>query len=139
MSVMFGSYGLAFQYGNVLILNGEKTAGDVLAVFFAIMIGGKFYTLIYKIIFINIILIYTYSLIHSFIILAFSIGNAAPYMPAVGASLGAAAKIYKIIDRVPKIDSSDDKGKKIVKSDFKGLIEFKMSIFLIQQDLMYKY
>ena len=43
MFVMFGSYGLAFWYGSILIINGEQTAGDVLNVFFAIMIGGKFY------------------------------------------------------------------------------------------------
>nr|CAG8573010.1 5899_t:CDS:10 [Entrophospora candida] len=92
---MFGSYGLAFWYGSILIVNGEENGGDILNAFFAVMIG------------------------------AFSIGNAAPYLSSVSNALGAAAKIYKIIDRVPKIDSSADKGKKFAKSEFKGFIEFK--------------
>ncbi|CAJ0767505.1 3661_t:CDS:10 [Entrophospora sp. SA101] len=92
---MFGSYGLAFWYGSILIVNGEENGGDILNAFFAVMIG------------------------------AFSIGNAAPYLASVSNALGAAAKIYKIIDRVPKIDSSADKGKKFAKSELKGFIEFK--------------
>ncbi|CAJ0645863.1 8190_t:CDS:10 [Entrophospora sp. SA101] len=92
---MFGSYGLAFWYGSILIVNGEENGGDILNAFFAVMIG------------------------------AFSIGNAAPYLSSVSNALGAAAKIYKIIDRVPMIDSSADKGKKFAKSEFKGFIEFK--------------
>ncbi|CAJ0838550.1 14828_t:CDS:10 [Entrophospora sp. SA101] len=92
---MFGSYSLAFWYGSILIINGEENGGDILNAFFAVMIG------------------------------AFSIGNAAPYLASVSNALGAAAKIYKIIDRVPKIDSSADKGKKFAKSELKGFIEFK--------------
>jgi ABC-type multidrug transport system fused ATPase/permease subunit len=40
MGIMFGSYGLAFWYGSILVVRGEQTGGDVLNVFFAIIMGG---------------------------------------------------------------------------------------------------
>ncbi|RHZ59931.1 hypothetical protein Glove_360g64 [Diversispora epigaea] len=95
MLIMFGSYGLAFWYGSVLIINGEMTGGEVLNVFFAILIGS------------------------------FSIGNAAPHFTSVGSAAGAAAKLFSVIRRVPSIDSSDEKGIKITGSELRGKIEFK--------------
>lgn len=40
MGIMFGSYGLAFWFGSILVVNGEQTGGEVLNVFFAIIMGG---------------------------------------------------------------------------------------------------
>ena len=48
MFALFSDYGLGFWYGSILIEDGKEnttydrmyTAGDVLTVFFAIMIGG---------------------------------------------------------------------------------------------------
>ncbi|CAG8762839.1 9902_t:CDS:2, partial [Acaulospora morrowiae] len=50
MLIMYGSYGLAFWYGSILIVNHDMSGADVLNVFFAIFIG------------------------------AFSVGNAAPHI-----------------------------------------------------------
>ena len=82
MLVMFGSYSLAFWYGNHLIEEGLITAGNVLAVFFAIMIG------------------------------AMSIGQASPAMAAFGTGIGAASQIYHVIERESKINSLSDEGLK---------------------------
>ena len=40
MAIMFGSYGLAFWYGSILIVNEGLSGGEVLNVFFAILMGG---------------------------------------------------------------------------------------------------
>ncbi|CAB4481222.1 uncharacterized protein OCT59_003157 [Rhizophagus irregularis] len=95
MGIMFGSYGLAFWFGSILVVRGEQTGGEVLNVFFAIIMG------------------------------AFSIGNAAPHFSSVANALGAAKNLFSVIERVPIIDSSLNTGKKINKSEFKGHIEFK--------------
>lgn len=54
---------------------------------------------------------------------AFSIGNALPYVNAVGVALGAASTIFVIIDSKPDIDPYSSQGKKI--KTIKGKIEFK--------------
>ncbi|GET00767.1 multidrug resistance protein 1 [Rhizophagus clarus] len=95
MGIMFGSYGLAFWFGSILVVRGEQTGGEVLNVFFAIIMS------------------------------AFSIGNASPHFSSVANALGAAKKLFAVIERVPAIDSSSNTGKKINKSEFKGHIEFK--------------
>ncbi|CAI2174077.1 6193_t:CDS:10 [Funneliformis geosporum] len=95
MGIMFGSYGLAFWYGSKLIVNNEQTGSEVLNVFFAVIIG------------------------------AFSIGNAAPHFSSVANALGAATKLFAVIDRVPIIDSSSNSGKNINRSELVGKIEFK--------------
>ncbi|CAG8533060.1 15494_t:CDS:2 [Funneliformis mosseae] len=95
MFIMFGSYGLAFWYGSILIVKGEQTGSEVLNVFFAVIIG------------------------------AFSIGNAAPHFSSVGNALGAATKLFAVIKRVPTIDSSSNAGKNINRSELVGKIEFK--------------
>lgn len=40
MLIMFGSYGLAFWYGSILVVRGELTGSQVLNVFFALIMGG---------------------------------------------------------------------------------------------------
>ncbi|CAG8746727.1 13545_t:CDS:10, partial [Gigaspora rosea] len=93
--IMLGCYGLAFWYGSILLVNHETTGPEILNVFFAVFIG------------------------------AFTIGNAAPHFTAVSNSVGAAAKLFEVIDRVPTIDSTSPNGQIIQKSSSQGRIEFK--------------
>ena len=94
MSVIFLTYALAFWYGSVLveeqlndILSGSPTigglsGGEVLNVFFAIIIG------------------------------AFSLGNAGAPLASVSAAGGAAQRIFETIDRKSAVDSSSKEGEK---------------------------
>lgn len=72
--IMFASYSLAFWYGSSLVRTGEYTPGDLLIVFFAVLIG------------------------------AFFMGQGGPNFEAFAAARGAAFAVYRIIDRIPKID-----------------------------------
>ncbi|XP_022083016.1 multidrug resistance protein 1A-like isoform X3 [Acanthaster planci] len=80
--VMFGAYGLAFWYGTTLFLSAELEPGDILVVFFSVLFG------------------------------AFSLGQAGPNIGNISQARGAAAAVWKIIDQVPSIDSSSEKGLK---------------------------
>ncbi|RHZ80336.1 hypothetical protein Glove_137g129 [Diversispora epigaea] len=80
---LFCSYSLAFWYGGILISDGKANGGQVINVFFSILIG------------------------------AFSLGNIAPNVTALANARGAAKKLFNVIDRVPVIDSSDPSGLKL--------------------------
>ncbi|KAG2008663.1 multidrug resistance protein 1 [Coprinopsis cinerea AmutBmut pab1-1] len=80
--VIYSSYGLAFHFGTKLINQGHATAGSVVNVFLAILIGSISLTLL------------------------------APEIQALTHGCGAAAKLYETIDRVPDIDSYDEGGLK---------------------------
>uniref|UniRef100_A0A5F8HBD6 Multidrug resistance protein 1 n=1 Tax=Monodelphis domestica TaxID=13616 RepID=A0A5F8HBD6_MONDO len=80
--LIYASYALAFWYGTSLILSGEYTIGNVLTVFFSVLIG------------------------------AFSIGQASPSIEAFANARGAAYEIFKIIDNKPNIDSYSEHGHK---------------------------
>ncbi|KAL6304388.1 P-loop containing nucleoside triphosphate hydrolase protein [Sparassis latifolia] len=80
--VVYGGYALAFDFGTTLIDRGEGTAGQVVNVILAILIGS------------------------------FSLALLAPEMQAITHGMGAAAKLYETIDRVPPIDSQDESGLK---------------------------
>ncbi|EKM51815.1 uncharacterized protein PHACADRAFT_262171 [Phanerochaete carnosa HHB-10118-sp] len=80
--IIYNAYALAFYFGTTLINRGEANAGDVVNVFFAILIGS------------------------------FSLALLAPEMQAITHARGAAAKLYETIDRVPTIDSSSPAGLK---------------------------
>ncbi|KAG7282167.1 hypothetical protein CRUP_034914 [Coryphaenoides rupestris] len=80
--VIYLSYSLAFWYGTTLVLSGEYTIGDVLIVFFTVLIG------------------------------AFSLGQTSPNFQAFASARGAAHKVYNIIDHVPSIDSYSEGGLK---------------------------
>ncbi|GBB85298.1 hypothetical protein RclHR1_11860005 [Rhizophagus clarus] len=95
MMILFFSYALAFWYGSKLILNKEKTGGEILNAFFAVMIG------------------------------AFSIGNASPYFSDVAKALGSAKNLYTAIDRKSLIDVASTTGKTLPSSELEGHIEFK--------------
>ncbi len=81
MLILFFTYSLAFWYGAKLVNDQRMSGGDVLNVFFAIIIG------------------------------AFSLGNVAPSIAAFGSAQGAAFKIFSVIDRASDIDSSSTDGK----------------------------
>ena len=119
--IMYAVYGLGFWYGIKCVMDdreGEEcmkcvltdpdylqcltdcqryTPGALLSVFFAVLIGG------------------------------FQAGMAAPYVEALSTSRSAAGKIYRIIDRVPEIDSSSNTGKQ--PADMKGDIKFNNIFF----------
>ncbi|CAE6419809.1 unnamed protein product [Rhizoctonia solani] len=80
--VIYGAYGLAFNFGTTLIIQGHADAGTVVNVFIAILIGS------------------------------FSLAMLAPEQQAVSQARGAAAKLFQTIDRVPPIDSLSDAGLK---------------------------
>ncbi|KIM85661.1 hypothetical protein PILCRDRAFT_776681 [Piloderma croceum F 1598] len=79
---IYAAYGLAFYFGTRLINSHHATAGEVINVFFAILIGS------------------------------ISLGILAPEMLALARGRGAAAKLFATIDRVPEIDSADPGGQK---------------------------
>ncbi|KAI9343422.1 P-loop containing nucleoside triphosphate hydrolase protein [Zopfochytrium polystomum] len=79
--IIFSTYALGFWYGGSLVGHG-MTAGDVLNVFFAIIIG------------------------------AFSLGQVGPNISAIGSAMGAAVKIFETIDRVSPIDPTNESGLK---------------------------
>ncbi|OPJ81788.1 hypothetical protein AV530_014340 [Patagioenas fasciata monilis] len=80
--LIYASYALAFWYGTTLVLNDDYTIGNVLTVFFSVLIG------------------------------AFSIGQTAPSIEAFATARGAAYAIFNIIDNEPQIDSYSETGYK---------------------------
>ncbi|KAM9304344.1 ATP-dependent translocase ABCB1-like [Morus bassanus] len=80
--LIYASYALAFWYGTTLVLTNDYTIGNVLTVFFSVLIG------------------------------AFSIGQTAPSMEAFASARGAAYAIFNIIDNEPQIDSYSETGYK---------------------------
>lgn len=80
--IIYGAYGLAFYYGTTLLLQNRITSGEVVNVFFSILIG------------------------------AFSLAQLAPNLQAISFARGAATEIYATIDRKPIIDSESEVGLK---------------------------
>uniref|UniRef100_A0A3Q1LU67 ATP binding cassette subfamily B member 1 n=1 Tax=Bos taurus TaxID=9913 RepID=A0A3Q1LU67_BOVIN len=80
--LIYASYALAFWYGTSLVLSGEYSIGQVLTVFFSVLIG------------------------------AFSVGQASPNIEAFANARGAAYEVFKIIDHKPSIDSYSNTGHK---------------------------
>ncbi|KAM6152565.1 ATP-dependent translocase ABCB1 [Erethizon dorsatum] len=80
--LIYASYALAFWYGTTLVLSLEYSIGQVLTVFFSVLVG------------------------------AFSIGQASPNIEAFANARGAAYEIFKIIDNEPHIDSFSTNGHK---------------------------
>ncbi|KAF9930602.1 Multidrug resistance protein 1 [Linnemannia zychae] len=82
MFIIFSAYGLAFWYGAHQVYDGHMNGGQVINVFFGMIMG------------------------------AFSLGNIGPNVAAFASGQGAAYQIFKTIDRVPTIDSSNPNGAK---------------------------
>ena len=79
---IFATYSAGFGFGGYLIADLGAEPGNVLAVFFAVIIG------------------------------AFSLGQAGPNLENFVTAVGASTVVYETIDRVPPIDSSSEEGKK---------------------------
>jgi len=92
---IFGSYALAFWYGNTLVGNGEMTPGRVITVFFSVVIG------------------------------AMGIGQAAPAIQAIGEARGAAPKVFAIIASQSAIDNFSTEGEILKDDEVEGNIEFR--------------
>ncbi|CAO2617604.1 ATP-dependent translocase ABCB1 [Lemmus lemmus] len=80
--LIYASYALAFWYGTSLVISKEYSIGQVLTVFFSVLIG------------------------------AFSIGQASPNIEAFANARGAAYEVFNIIDNKPNIDSFSTNGHK---------------------------
>ncbi|NXX90137.1 MDR1 protein, partial [Centropus bengalensis] len=80
--LIYASYALAFWYGTTLVINDDYSIGNVLTVFFSVLIG------------------------------AFSIGQTAPSIEAFASARGAAYAVFNIIDNEPQIDSFSERGHK---------------------------
>eukprot|EP00057_Strongylocentrotus_purpuratus_P008762 XP_011663236.1 PREDICTED: multidrug resistance protein 1 [Strongylocentrotus purpuratus] len=80
--IMFSAYALAFWYGPRMVSEGRLTGGEVMTVFFCIMIGS------------------------------FSIGNMIPPLSTVATARGAAAILFEVIDEEPIIDMRSTEGLK---------------------------
>ncbi|CDZ97501.1 p-loop containing nucleoside triphosphate hydrolase protein [Phaffia rhodozyma] len=78
--IIYAAYALAFAFGGVLITEGRASAEIVVNVFMSILIGS------------------------------FSLVMLNPEVQAMNNAMGAAAKLYETIDRVPEIDSLSEEG-----------------------------
>ncbi|KAH8920396.1 P-loop containing nucleoside triphosphate hydrolase protein [Atractiella rhizophila] len=83
--VVYAAYALAFWYGTTLIIDGSTDGGEIVTVFFSIIMGS------------------------------FALSQAAPNLQAFTTARAAGAKIFATIDRVPPIDSASEAGKKLEK------------------------
>ncbi|KAI9225182.1 MAG: ABC transporter type 1, transmembrane domain-containing protein, partial [Piptocephalis tieghemiana] len=82
MFVMFCTYALGFWYGTKLTLQGEMDGEKVLNVFLGLLLGSM------------------------------ALGQSGPSIAAISSAMGAATKIFSVIDRTPLINSSMEKGDK---------------------------
>ncbi|GAA99245.1 uncharacterized protein L969DRAFT_93707 [Mixia osmundae IAM 14324] len=82
---IYAAYGLAFYFGMLLVRTGDTSAGIVITVTFALLLG------------------------------TFSLVSISPNMQAFSAADGAAAKLFETIYRLPSIDSGSSKGRKLDK------------------------
>ncbi|XP_022761297.1 ABC transporter B family member 11-like [Durio zibethinus] len=84
MCILFCTYGFAFWFGGKMILEKGYTAGKVINVIFAVVISSL------------------------------SLGQASTCLSAFAAGQAAAFKMFEVINRKPKIDAYDTKGRKLV-------------------------
>ncbi|KAF9092990.1 Multidrug resistance protein 1 [Mortierella sp. GBA35] len=82
MFILFSTYGLTFWYGAHQVYDNNMTGPQVINVFFGMIMG------------------------------AFALGNIGPNVAAFASAQGAAYSIFKTIDRIPPIDSSNPNGAK---------------------------
>ncbi|CAG8709577.1 14679_t:CDS:2, partial [Racocetra persica] len=95
---VYCTYALGFWYGSTLLISHEVSPGQVVNVFFAVIIG------------------------------AFSLAHLAPDIQAFGLAVGAGAKIFETINRIPPIDSYSKDGEQ--PSSCEGRIQFKNVSFV---------
>lgn len=91
--IIFSTYSLAFFYGGILLDSKEISPGDILTVFFSVVIG------------------------------AFSIAGSSGELQAMGFAAGAGITLFDPIDRVPPISTQSSEGKKLDKVEGKITVE----------------
>jgi len=79
----YSTYALSFWYGSTLILKAELTPGDVINIFFAVLVGS------------------------------FALTNIVPDIQAFSFAIGAGSKIFETINRTPPIDIASESGEKL--------------------------
>lgn len=82
--IILCTYALAFWFGNRQVRNGSMESGDVLTVFFSVLIG------------------------------AMGIGQGQPAINAFNTARGSAPRIFAVIDRVSAIDPLDDEAGEVL-------------------------
>ncbi|OSX73091.1 hypothetical protein BU14_0378s0001, partial [Porphyra umbilicalis] len=87
---LLDAYALAFWVGNKLVRRGDMLPGEVMTVFFCILIG------------------------------AMGIGQVQPSISSLNAARGCAPRVFDIIDRVSAIDPLDEAGGEIPETPVKG-------------------
>uniref|UniRef100_F6WW86 Uncharacterized protein n=1 Tax=Ciona intestinalis TaxID=7719 RepID=F6WW86_CIOIN len=92
-SIIFFAYAASFRFGGYLVAHGEMEFQYVFRVFSSIVFGGT------------------------------ALGRASNYAPDYAKAKTSAARIFKLLDRTPAIDSYSTEGDKW--DNFKGDIEFK--------------
>lgn len=85
MMVLYSTYGLALYVATLLLADNIITAGGAMTVIMSVMVGAS------------------------------ALGNVVPPLQTVAMSLSSAALIFDIIDSVPRIDASNDRGLKLSK------------------------
>ncbi|GBB93073.1 hypothetical protein RclHR1_02100022 [Rhizophagus clarus] len=80
---VYSAYSLAFWFGSTQIINDETTPGNVLSVFFLVLIG------------------------------TFSLNQMMPDLMALSSAKGAGGKIFETISRIPPIDIESEEGDKL--------------------------
>lgn len=108
--VIYSAYALAFYFGTTLLLDGRANSGQIITVFFSILIGAFSVRLCSPHMRPEICLLFT----------KFQLAQLAPNLQALTAALGAASKLFDQIDRVPPIDSLREDG---LKPEIKGDIQ----------------
>lgn len=95
MSSVFFTYALGLWYGGTLVAEGESTVGDVLSVFYAILLGSV------------------------------ALGKASPNLIAIGSAKGAAKTVVEICSRESKIDAMSTDGLQPNVMNLQGRIELR--------------
>lgn len=85
MFVLYATYGLALYVASLLLVGNLITAGAAMTVIMAVMMGAS------------------------------ALGNVIPPLQTISMSMSSASLIYRIIDSVPRIDASNDRGLKLSK------------------------
>lgn len=98
MFFTFSAYAFTLWFGAQLIVHGGYTGGKVITVLFSIIIGTG------------------------------ALGQSTPSLTAIASGTVAAHKMFKVINRVPAVDVSDDSGQ--VLDSLQGHIEFKNLSFV---------
>lgn len=85
MFVLYSTYGLALYVASLLLVANKITAGAAMTVIMSVMMGAS------------------------------ALGNIIPPLQTIAMGLSSASLIYEIIDSIPRIDASNDRGLKLSK------------------------